>query len=242
MVGVAAQLVLSWLLLHLAERKGLSALGLVPTGQRLKQFSLGYFMAVFCCAAYFLLLAKLVHADWMLNPHLNAKMTFAGIGWTIKSVLFEELLFRGALLYLLIVRCGIKKGIIVSAICFGAYHWFSFGAWGNAVHMVTAFFTTGVMGLALAFSFAQTQSMYLPIALHCGWNTVQINVFSNGPLGPQMFVTDTSAQTIALGIFPSIVMFLLQAFSLPLLAYWYLKALERKNGFITREAPHAVSG
>jgi len=222
------QIVFSWQLLRLVERKGLSVLGLVPTGQRLKQFSIGFLIATFCCAFYFLLLAKLVQTNWVVNSQITGKIILEGMGWNIQSVLFEELLFRGALLYLLMSRLGVKKGCILSAVCFGIYHWFSFEAIGNPVNMLMVFVMTGVMGLVLAFSFAKTESLYLPIALHLGWNATNISVFSNGPLGPQLLMTNASAPTVPLGNFLSILMLLLQNFSLPLLAYWYLKVLERK--------------
>ncbi len=55
------------------------------------------------------------------------------IRWNINSVLFEELLFRGYLLYKAIEWLGARKGCFLSAIAFGVYHWFSYGVIGNVI-------------------------------------------------------------------------------------------------------------
>jgi uncharacterized protein len=47
---------------------------------------------------------------------------------------------------------------------------------------------TGAMGVVLAYGYAKTWSLYIPIAIHLGWNIVQQVVFSNGPIGQQLFV------------------------------------------------------
>jgi hypothetical protein len=49
--------------------------------------------------------------------------------------------------------------------------------------MAFVFIFTGTIGAMLAFSYAWSGSIVLPIALHLGWNLVQNEVFSNGPLG-----------------------------------------------------------
>jgi hypothetical protein len=53
--------------------------------------------------------------QWKLNPALSANLILTGIWWNVKSVLFEELIFRGVLLYILIKRLG----------AFKSYHYFS---------------------------------------------------------------------------------------------------------------------
>jgi uncharacterized membrane protein YwzB len=44
---------------------------------------------------------------------------FAASWWSLKSVWFEELLFRGALLVILIRWLGVRLGIVLSAAVFG---------------------------------------------------------------------------------------------------------------------------
>jgi membrane protease YdiL (CAAX protease family) len=103
-------------------------------------------------------------------------------------VLFEELIFRGALLYLAIGKFGVKTACTLSAVCFGAYHWFTYNLFGSPVQMVIVFLMTGIFGFTLAYAFAKTKSIYLPVGLHLGWNLFTIVVFSNGPLGQQIFI------------------------------------------------------
>jgi membrane protease YdiL (CAAX protease family) len=54
-----------------------------------------------------------------------------GTWWTLFSVLYEELIFRGVVLYILIKRIGEVKAILISCIAFGIYHWFSYGLFWN---------------------------------------------------------------------------------------------------------------
>lgn len=145
---------------------------------------------------------------------------------TLKSVLFEELIFRGALLYIAIKKLGIKKGCFLSSVCFGTYHWFSYNAFGNPVQMVIIFLTTTIFGLMLAFAFAKTKSLYLPVGLHFGWNLFNIVVFSNGPLGQQIFIKTNENHPQG---FLSLFVFQFQVFALPLFTYLYFKRFLKGN-------------
>ncbi|MFN2438138.1 MAG: lysostaphin resistance A-like protein [Chitinophagaceae bacterium] len=129
---------------------------------------------------------------WIVNPNLTIQLILAGIWWNIKSVLFEELIFRGVLLYILIKKLGFTRAIIISAIAFGIYHWFSFGVIGNPTQMAITFIITGAMGLLLAYGYAKTLSLYVPIGIHLGWNLTQIFIFSEGPIGNGILVPVTS--------------------------------------------------
>lgn len=56
--------------------------------------------------------------------------------------------------------------------------------------MATTFFITGIMGLVLAYAYAKTFSLYLPVGIHLGWNLTQIFIFSSGPIGHGVFITE----------------------------------------------------
>jgi hypothetical protein len=107
----------------------------------------------------------------------------------VKSVLTEELIFRSALLYILIQKIGSNKSILISAIAFGIYHWFSYGVLGNVMAMILVFIGTGLMGYAWALAFSKTKSIMLPFGLHLGWNFIYNTIFSNGPLGELMLIS-----------------------------------------------------
>lgn len=193
MIGILVQLALSWIIVWFVERKHLSVLGLRPTAQRVAWFFLFILITAACCAAGFLMKMYFGGMSWHLNPALSFKLFLSGLWWNISSVLFEELIFRGVLLYILIKRIGAKKAIFISAIAFGIYHWFSFGAIGNPVAMLYTFILTGLMGIVLALGYAKSFSLYIPIGIHLGWNFTQIFIFSQGPIGDGIFVSDKGA-------------------------------------------------
>lgn len=188
MLGIIVQLAISWLLIWLFEKKDLGVLGLWPTRKRLADFGLFFIVTALCAASGFLIRIILAKETWGINPALTFNLVLNGIWWNIKSVLFEELIFRGVLLYIMIKRLGAVKAIIISAIAFGIYHWFSFGVLGNVQQMIGVFIITGVMGLIYAFGYARTLSLYIPIAIHLGWNLTSGFIFSQGAIGKGVFI------------------------------------------------------
>jgi len=188
MLGIIVQLALSWLIIWLFEKNDLRVLGLFPSKRRLLDFVLFFFITAACCASGFFLKMYFFNQQWIINPKISFALIAEGVWWNIKSVAFEELIFRGVLLYILIKKLGPTKAIIISAIAFGIYHWFSFGIIGNAVEMIYVFIITGIMGLVYAYGYAKSFSLYIPAAIHLGWNMTQGVVFSDSILGDQLFV------------------------------------------------------
>ncbi len=227
MLGVLIQLSISWLLLYLFEKKDLSVLGITPTKARGIDFVLGFMAAAGCFTVYCLTTTTLTDNAWSLNNEYTAWQFTKSSWWTFNAVLFEELIFRGALLYILIQRSGWKKACLVSAAAFGIYHWFSFGVLGNPVQMAYVFFYTGIWGLMYAFSFAKTGSLYLPVGLHLGWNLFNIVVFSRGPLGEQLLISENNGQL--LGSTPSALLQVFQLFAIPIVVYRYLRKRTQHN-------------
>ena len=188
MLGIIVQLAISWLLIWLFEKKNLSVLGLWPSPKRIVCFFVFSLVTAAICSTDFLMQMYFANQKWQLNPNITATLILEGFWWNIKSVLFEELIFRGVLLYILIKKIGTTKAIILSAVAFGVYHWFSFGVIGNMIPMIVTFFITGTMGLLLAYGYAKTFSLYIPIAIHLGWNLTRIFIFSQGPIGNGVFI------------------------------------------------------
>lgn len=188
MLGILVQLSLSWLIVWLYNRKNLSVLGLRITRQRMGYFILLFVITACLCASGFLLKMYFGNQRWQINPALSLRLIADGFWWNLKSVLFEELIFRGILLYILLDKLGTTKAIVISAAAFGVYHWFSFGVLGNPVQMLIVFLITGTMGMVLAYAYKKTSSLYAPIGIHLGWNLTQIFIFSNGPIGKGVFV------------------------------------------------------
>ena len=188
MLGIIVQLAISWLLIWLFEKKDLRVLGLWPTGKRLADFGLFFIVTAICVASGILIRIYFAKETWGWNPVFNFSLLLNGLWYNIKSVLFEELIFRGVLLYIMIKRLGAFKAILISSIAFGIYHWFSFGILGNIPQMIFIFFITGIMGLIFAYGYAKTFSLYIPIAIHLGWNFTHGFVFSQGNIGNGVFI------------------------------------------------------
>ena len=221
MIGILIQLTVSWLILWLVDKKDLNILGLKPTTDRLLNFIFGLILSATIYTIYSLTTTSLTDNDWTINNDFSVKDFLSSTWWTIKSVIFEELIFRGALLYILIQKTNERIACLVSAIAFGIYHWFSFGVLGNPVQMIYVFVSTGIWGLMFAYAFSRTKSLYLPTGLHLGWNLFNIVVFSQGPLGHQFLINSNNGQLLT-GL-PSIGLQLFQLFGLPIIVYIFLK-------------------
>jgi membrane protease YdiL (CAAX protease family) len=189
-------------------------------------FGVGFAIAASCCAIYQIMSTAFAGNAWVLNPKITAPAILEGSRWTLVSVLYEELIFRGALLYIAIKKLGVKRACILSAICFGVYHWFTFNAFGNPLMMTFTFLMTGIVGFSWAYSFAKTSSLYLPIALHFGWNLINMVVFSNGQMVQSILMREND--NMLLGTV-SILVFLFQVFAMPLLIFWYLHRISQRD-------------
>tara|TARA_R110002033_G_scaffold87607_3_gene137747 strand:- start:38 stop:748 length:711 start_codon:yes stop_codon:yes gene_type:complete len=189
MKGILVAIAISWLLLYLIEKTNILALGFLPITKRLKQFLIGFLITGTLCVLVQYLGAYLKSSTWILNKDITTKIILKSFWWDFKSVLTEELIFRGALLYILIQKIGSTKSIMISAIAFGIYHWFSYGVLGNVMAMVLVFIGTWLMGYAWAWAFSKTKSIMLPLGLHLGWNFTYNTIFSGGPLGELLLIS-----------------------------------------------------
>lgn len=237
MLEIIVQLLLSWLILRFAQKQNLSkALGFYPIKKRVIQFLVGFLLASISIALIEIIQSDLTHLSWRLND----KVTYLDIPnylwWNIKSVLFEELIFRGALLYIVIQRLGPKVGIILSGICFGIYHWFSFGLLGNIVSMTVVFLMTGFMGLVWALGFWKSKSVALTVGLHLGWNFTTNAIFSKGPMGQQILISVKGLYYTPLTQIQELIFFMGHYIGIPLLTYLFIrlyftetKAIDRHN-------------
>lgn len=226
MIGIISLLAFSWILLFVLEKQSLLALGLLPVDKRIKQFCVGFGITAILCVAVQFLEAYLKDAHWVLNEEITTTLFVNSFWWDLKSVLTEELIFRGALLYLLIKKIGAGKAVLISAVAFGIYHWFSYGVFGNIMPMIFVFIGTGLMGYAWAWAFAKTNSMLLGTGLHLGWNFCYNTLFSKGPLGAMVFISKGGYE---LADWPSLLNFLSGLILVPVLVLLYIKFGVRKE-------------
>lgn len=227
MLGILAQLIISWLMIRLFEKGNLHVLGFYPNRKRLAGFALFFMVTAMCCSSDFFMRAVFAQQRWELNPKLTAGLIFTGLWWNIKSVLFEELIFRGVLLYLLIKKLGHAKAIIISAIAFGIYHWFSHEVIGNPVQMMITFITTGLMGLIFAYAYSKTFSIYYPIAIHLGWNITSGVIFSKTIIGEQLLTQVLPVPEVTLSYFEYYCIVFIPLLSALLINYLMLKRIHQ---------------
>jgi membrane protease YdiL (CAAX protease family) len=220
MLGIIVILGISWLLLFFIEKKGLLALGFLPIVKRLKQFSTGFLITALLCAVVQYAESLLKSSTWVLNENVTGRLVLEAFWWDFKSVLTEELIYRGAILYILIQKLGSNKGILLSAIAFGIYHWFSFGVIGNIVAMIIVFIGTGLVGYAWAWAFDKTKSIMLPLGFHLGWNFTHNTVFSKGPLGELILIPQGGHE---LSDWPSLLNFVLGLVLMPIVLLIYIR-------------------
>ncbi len=228
MIFALTVLAFSWLIVYISERKNLLAIWFTPLSQRTKEFISGFLILAILSTITQLLLGYLSGVSWQLNASISLHLILDSAFYDLKSVLFEELLFRGIILYLLLRYTKQRQtSLLIIAVAFGVYHWFTFGVLGNIMAMIVVFITTGYMGYVFAVSYEKTNSVVLPIALHLGWNLINNTVFSNGPngmqalesfQGPVPFNLGAYAGLIKLGwylLIPSVVLFILHKFYTP---------------------------
>jgi uncharacterized protein len=227
MVGILVQLAISWLIIWLVEKGNLSVLGFYPTKKRLTGFVVFFFITAICCASEFIMRIGFANEQWQVNPAVSYRLLWEGLGWNIKSVLFEELIFRGVLFYLLIKKLGAAKGIIISAIAFGIYHWFSHEVIGDPKQMVITFLLTGIMGLLLAYGYAKSFSLYIPCAIHLGWNLTKGFIFSEGPIGNGIFIQKQPQPEVTVSYFTFFVILFLPVLSMWLINYLLIRRLKQ---------------
>ncbi len=189
MIGLIVGFILSWLLLKLTKAGKVTDLfsGSVRS-------NLYWLLGALACGfllhgAFQLVKSWLMGSSLALNPELTAGLFGVGVWFQVKSVFFEELLFRGALLILAVRYLGPRWALALSACAFGIYHWFTTGTLGHLVPMIAIFLSTGITGLVWAYLFWKTGSMAAPIGLHFGWNLIGSVVFPYGPLGPIILVS-----------------------------------------------------
>lgn len=236
MLGLLVAIIISWIVLWLVSREHITALGVIPNTQRIKEFLKGLVLMALFCALNLLGQAYFQQTTYIRNHDYGLLEIINGTWWTFKAALFEELIFRGALLYVLIKMLNVVKACAISAIAFGIYHWFSYEMFDRGlIPMLYVFLMTGAAGWMFAYAFAKTKSLYAPLGLHFGWIVMSIVVLSAGPLGNSLYVIEGEVQE--LGGWEQLLFFLWQTVAVPGMITWFLvkhydKRITERNTFI----------
>ena len=218
MLGLLVIIVVSWVLLHFIERKNVEVLGIIPTKKRAGQFFIGFGIMIVICLTTILLEYLILKVVWKQNEVIHYNLIFDAFIYHLRSALTEDLVFRGAILYILIQKIGAKKAILLSAIIFGVYHIFSYGMLGSNIILITYItLITGTTGYVWAYTFDKTKSILMGLGFHLSYNFIMSMFYKNQPYGQLIFeeVSKTSLADwnwiiyhLAKGLFPSIVTFI----------------------------------
>jgi membrane protease YdiL (CAAX protease family) len=98
------------------------------------------------------------------GAQVSAGTLLSTFGFLLLAALTEELMFRGLPLQLLVDGVGEWPAMIGMSVLFGAVHMNNPGA------SVLGTFNTIVAGILLSLAYVRTRSLWLPYALHAGWN------------------------------------------------------------------------
>lgn len=189
MLGLLIILVISWALLRFIEKKNIDVLGLIPYPNRMLQFFIGLVFMMLLCLLMVAAETYILNVKWKLKETVDFSLIFQSFFYHIKSALTEDLVFRGALLYILIQRIGSKKAILLSALCFGVYHVFSYGMMGERIiPIVYVILVTGFTGYVWAYTFYKTKSIMLGLGFHLGYNFLMTFFYESYPYGELIFI------------------------------------------------------
>jgi len=191
MLGLLVIIVVSWVLLYFIEKKNIEALGIVPNLNRLSQFVIGFFVIAVIVLINIYIETIVLKVEWKFNT-INYSTIFNAFVYHLRSALTEDLVFRGAILYILIQRIGATKALWLSAIIFGVYHWFSYGIIGERIVLLAyVFVVTGFTGYVWAYTFYKTKSIMLGLGFHLGYNLIMSFFFESQPFG-ELIMSQTS--------------------------------------------------
>lgn len=223
MLQLIGLLAISWLLIWVFEKQNLSVLGLTPTKERMKYCTILFIVSAILSATAFLLRMYFAEEEYAVTPSLSIKSILLETWFQFRTVLTEELLCRGALLYILIKKIGQTKAILISSIIFAVLHWINGGVWGNLAQMVMVFTFTLSMGLLLAYSYARTFSLLIPFAIHYGWNLTQNYIFPDSTTGNHILTLAAPPPTVTISYLAFLTMLLLPKISVLVFDYLIVK-------------------
>ena len=223
MLQLIGLLAISWLIIWLFEKGNLSVLGLMPTKERLKYFIILFIVSAVFSATAFLLRMYFAKEEYTISNSITTKSIILETWFQIRTVLTEELLFRGVLLYILIKKIRQTKAIIISAVLFAALHVINAGVCGNFKQMIILFTFTFLMGVLLAYSYARTFSLLIPFAIHYGWNLTQNYIFPDTATGNQIFTLVAPPPTVTISYVAFFTMLLLPKISVLIVDYFIVK-------------------
>lgn len=159
------------------HNKSLASLGLTYDGNSLTRVSFGAAIALGCVTVVFLMGVLLgyieVRRSKLSEDCISCMPMFlGGLVDFFTAAVFEEIIFRGYVFYLLYISGGPEVAIAVSSIVFAVAHVIK-----HPSTPILYTFNAFLFGLLAAVSRHYTGTLWLPIGLHFGWNVVSGPIF-----------------------------------------------------------------
>jgi len=224
MIGIIVLLALSWVIFYVFEKTNLKLLFGSNPLSRSKDFLDAFLLFLLLSVLFSLIDTVLKDIQWVWNSP-DFSVILSSLWYQTKSVITEELIFRGALLYLGIKLIGEKKALYLSSAAFGIYHWFSYGVLGNITLMIFVFAITAWMGFVWAYAYIKTQTIFWAVGAHLAWNFSRTLWYPGQPFGELLFIGETLNNKEPHGT----IAYLLTGFLAPLLALLYLRFIKKTN-------------
>jgi membrane protease YdiL (CAAX protease family) len=102
--------------------------------------------------------------------------------------------------------------------------------------MTITIITTGLMGILYAYGYAKTFSLYIPIAIHLGWNITRSVIFSETVIGDQLLVQVKPVPQVQVSYFTYFVIIFLPMLAALLINFLLLKKKKQVPGSSVRPA------
>jgi len=172
---VLAALGASWVMTRFVNRKPLGSIGLFLHPRMLYETGMGLLLGFVMMAGIFLVELALGYIS-VVQRQPGISEAFRGLGslaveFTLAGSV-EELIFRGYLFQTCLQGIGFLPATLLFSGLFALAHGFNPGiTW-------LASFNIFLAGVWLSVAYMRTRSLWLPIALHVGWNFSQSAIFS----------------------------------------------------------------
>jgi uncharacterized protein len=186
-----------WLTVRFMDHRPLRAFGIgfVPGWQRHFLFGIGVAAGMLSvliggCYAF-----GYVSMPWT-GRQVSPGVLLATCGAILLAALNEELVFRGFPLQLLIEGIGEWPAIIAMSALFGALHL------NNPNASFLGILNTILAGILMSLAYVRTRSLWMPYAIHAGWNLGLGFVFGFPLSGidiPSLWTTGTAGSETILG-------------------------------------------
>lgn len=165
-VSLITILIAAWLMLRFVDRRPFLSLGFMTLHafrDSMIGLAIGSGMMTAC-------IAILYFAGWAIPEASTgfqaSVLAFAAVA-TIANTAMQEVMVRGYVQQTIQEQFGVLNGIVFSALLFLALH---LGAIQGAILPMISLFAAGIL---LGTAYVVTGNLWLPIALHFGWNFLQ---------------------------------------------------------------------